>query len=123
MVDFESKEWLLQTENFFAVYDSYPVSLGHSLLLCKSPQYVDYFELPLQLLSELNFAVVLLKTKLDATYSPNGYNLGTNVGPSAGQTVPRFHYHVIPRYVGDVENPEGGVRHAVLGKGYYKHVQ
>jgi diadenosine tetraphosphate (Ap4A) HIT family hydrolase len=42
-----------------------------------------------------------------------------NDGAAAGQTVMHAHVHVIPRYVGDVPNPRGGVRHAVVGKGYY----
>ena len=42
-----------------------------------------------------------------------------NCGESAGQTVMQFHCHLIPRYSGDVENPRGGVRHSVIGKGYY----
>ncbi|WP_316153601.1 hypothetical protein [Cupriavidus sp. BIC8F] len=27
----------------------------------------------------------------------------------AGQTIPHVHMHLIPRYVGDTENPRGGV--------------
>ena len=42
-----------------------------------------------------------------------------NCGLAAGQTVMQFHCHLIPRYTGDVENPRGGVRHSVIGKGYY----
>ena len=52
-------------------------------------------------------------------YNPDGYNIGMNCGLSAGQTVMQFHCHLIPRYTGDVENPKGGVRHSVIGKGYY----
>ena len=37
----------------------------------------------------------------------------------AGQTVFHFHCHIIPRYKGDVENPRGGVRNVILGKGDY----
>ena len=50
---------------------------------------------------------------------PDGFNIGFNVGKAAGQTVFHAHIHVIPRYEGDVPNPRGGVRHAVVGKGYY----
>ncbi len=42
-----------------------------------------------------------------------------NCGQAAGQTVTHFHCHIIPRYDGDMDNPRGGVRHAVAGKGYY----
>ena len=42
-----------------------------------------------------------------------------NCGEVSGQTVMHFHCHLIPRFKGDVENPRGGVRHCVMGKGYY----
>jgi diadenosine tetraphosphate (Ap4A) HIT family hydrolase len=48
-----------------------------------------------------------------------GFNVGINCGPVAGQTVGHCHVHLIPRRSGDVENPEGGVRHVIPGKGHY----
>jgi diadenosine tetraphosphate (Ap4A) HIT family hydrolase len=51
--------------------------------------------------------------------TPDGYNIGFNVGEAGGQTVMHCHYHVIPRYAGDVENPRGGVRGVVPGKRGY----
>lgn len=54
---------------------------------------------------------------------PDGYNIGFNVGPAAGQTVFHAHIHVIPRYTDDVSDPRGGVRHAVVGRGYYRNDQ
>lgn len=44
------------------------------------------------------------------TSPPDGFNQGLNDGPTAGQTIPHFHYHVIPRWNGDVPNPRGGIR-------------
>ncbi len=43
-------------------------------------------------------------------WRPNAYNHGINDGKAAGRTVDHFHWHIIPRYEGDVENPRGGVR-------------
>lgn len=40
----------------------------------------------------------------------DGYTVGINDGPAAGQTVPHVHLHVIPRHHGDVPDPRGGVR-------------
>ena len=37
----------------------------------------------------------------------------------AGQTIYQCHFHLIPRRMGDVENPQGGVRHIIPGKGAY----
>lgn len=38
------------------------------------------------------------KERLDARHSPQGYNVGWNCGPVAGQEVFHAHLHVIPRY-------------------------
>ena len=48
-----------------------------------------------------------------------GYNIGMNVGEAAGQTVMYPHVHLIPRKDGDCENPKGGVRNVIPGKGDY----
>jgi len=51
--------------------------------------------------------------------SVGGFNIGANSGESAGQTVGHAHVHLIPRRVGDVENPRGGVRGVIPGKADY----
>jgi diadenosine tetraphosphate (Ap4A) HIT family hydrolase len=43
-------------------------------------------------------------------HSPDGYNIGVNVGKAAGQTRMHVHLHLIPRYAGDVPDPRGGIR-------------
>ena len=52
-------------------------------------------------------------------FNPDGLNVGINDGEAAGQTVMHLHIHLIPRYLGDVENPRGGVRGAVPEKRVY----
>jgi diadenosine tetraphosphate (Ap4A) HIT family hydrolase len=54
---------------------------------------------------------------IDESLHPDGYNVGFNDGEVAGQTVMHLHVHVIPRYRGDMEDPRGGIRHCVAGKG------
>lgn len=49
----------------------------------------------------------------------DGFNMGLNYGTSAGQTVNWPHVHLIPRRKGDVEDPVGGVRNTIPGKGNY----
>jgi diadenosine tetraphosphate (Ap4A) HIT family hydrolase len=50
----------------------------------------------------------------------DGFNIGYNSGTAAGQTVMYPHIHLIPRRNGDVEDPVGGVRNTIPGKGNYK---
>jgi diadenosine tetraphosphate (Ap4A) HIT family hydrolase len=50
----------------------------------------------------------------------DGFNIGYNSGEAAGQTVMYPHVHLIPRRKGDVEDPIGGVRNTIPGKGNYK---
>ena len=56
---------------------------------------------------------------LSETLAPDGFNVGFNEGVAAGQTIPHFHIHVIPRRQGDMEDPRGGVRHVIPAKGNY----
>ena len=52
-------------------------------------------------------------------YNPDGFNVGINSGKDAGQTVFHMHIHLIPRYKNDVDNPRGGIRNVIPGKGEY----
>ncbi len=51
---------------------------------------------------------------------PDGYNHGNNDGKAAGRTIHHLHWHIIPRYFGDVDNPIGGIRHIIPGMGNYR---
>ncbi len=59
------------------------------------------------------------RRRLDAFMKPAGYNVGVNVGRAAGQTIMHVHMHLIPRYQHDVQDPTGGVRNLLPGKGRY----
>jgi len=102
----------------YARWDGYPVSTGH-LLVIPFRHVADYFSLT----AEEKHAVLALvdecKEVIEENLSPAGYNIGFNVGTAAGQTVMHCHCHVIPRYVGDVRDPKGGVRGVVPGKRGY----
>jgi diadenosine tetraphosphate (Ap4A) HIT family hydrolase len=53
------------------------------------------------------------------TPTPDAFNFGLNDGPAAGQTIAQLHFHVIPRYTGDVADPRGGIRHIIPSKARY----
>ncbi|MGE5815872.1 MAG: HIT family protein [Acidobacteriota bacterium] len=59
--------------------------------------------------------VRVVRQQLDALIPrPDGYNIGINVGATAGQTAKHVHVYVIPRYAGDVLDPRGGVWQHVI---------
>jgi diadenosine tetraphosphate (Ap4A) HIT family hydrolase len=51
---------------------------------------------------------------------PDAYNHGVNDGKAAGRTIDHLHWHVIPRYAGDVNDPRGGVRYVIPEMGNYR---
>ena len=59
------------------------------------------------------------KKILKEKFNPDGFNIGINEGESAGQSIFHLHVHLIPRYIGDVKNPRGGVRNIFPKKAEY----
>lgn len=116
--DIPETDRLHSSRYFFIVPDKYPVSSGHLLIISKEHRR-DFFELTDEEKKELPELITTAKKLIEKNHSPTGYNIGINCGASAGQTVFHFHCHVIPRYDGDMDDPRGGVRHSIKGKGYY----
>ena len=112
----------LQFENRLAYssIDSYPVSEFHSLIVPK--RHVEtYFELTSEEIQACNELILKTKEKiLKQDLSVKGFNIGTNAGKIAGQSIMHCHIHLIPRREGDVEDPQGGVRSVIPKKQHYK---
>lgn len=107
-----------ETDYFFLIRDGFPVNPGHTLIISKELRK-DYFELTYDEKADLDNAILLAKILVEKEYSPDGYNIGMNCGEAAGQTVFHFHFHLIPRFIGDMDKPRGGVRHVIPSKGSY----
>ena len=110
---------IAENELAFAVRDGFPVTDLHSLVIPKRHTR-NYFSLTKdellachELIHELSREI----TNLDP--SVTGFNIGSNSGKDAGQTIFHCHLHLIPRRKSDVANPRGGVRHLIPGKGDY----
>ena len=114
------KEWIVSNDSAFAVFDGFPVTFGHALVVARRV-IPTWFEATPTEQAALMLLVNAVKAILDErlTPKPDGYNVGFNAGEAAGQTVPHLHIHVIPRYHGDVADPRGGIRHVIPGKGNY----
>lgn len=108
----------LERELVFSARDTYPASPGHTLVIPRR-HVANFFELTAE---EVTACMALIKEErelLDKEFKPDGYNIGVNVGQAAGQSIFHVHIHIIPRYKGDTENPQGGVRHVIPKKGHY----
>ena len=111
-------EIVIENELAFAHYDSYPVNAGHCLIIPRR-HVAEYFQATAEEKASIWALVDEMKIIIDREYSPDGYNIGVNIGETAGQSVPHIHIHMIPRYRGDVENPRGGVRGVIPHKQQY----
>ena len=112
-------EIIFSNELAISSFDSYPVSKQHVLIFPKR-HVKDYFELNNDEILACNKLIKLLKDfilKKDITVK--GFNIGTNAGKVAGQTIMHCHIHLIPRRQRDVENPQGGVRGVIPSKQHY----
>jgi len=93
----------------YARYDSNSLARGHVIVVPRR-HVADFFDMTAEeqaaVLALLNEARGLIQTK----HSPDGYNVGINIGKAAGQSRMHVHVHLIPRYAGDVADAAGGVR-------------
>ena len=104
----------------YASYDSYPVSDHHCLIIPKR-HIKDYFDMNNDELIACNDLIQIVKNEiLSKDVNVKGFNIGTNAGKIAGQSIMHCHIHLIPRREGDVYNPQGGVRSVIPNKQHYK---
>jgi len=112
------RELIVESATAFAMFDKFPVSKGHALIIPKK-HCADYFDLTFREQSACIFMVNTVKEIIKNKLNPDGFNIGINVSEAAGQTVPHVHIHLIPRYKDDVEEPRGGVRGVIPEKKNY----
>lgn len=105
-----SDEVVIQNDLAYAMHDHFPVNKGHLLIIPKR-HFASYFEASEEEFLAIQDLIRLAKDMLDVEMKPDGYNIGINIGEAAGQTIFHLHIHLIPRFLGDVENPRGGIRH------------
>jgi histidine triad (HIT) family protein len=91
---------ICEDDKSVAILDLYPVNPGHILVLPK--RHVETLaELEEDELTSMTLMLQKLVRAVDKALAPDGLNMMINQGEAAGQVVPHFHWHIIPRYTGD----------------------
>lgn len=107
-----------ESELTVAFYDRYGISKGHTLVVPRQHAQ-SLFDLPAEVQQALWAMVARVQQILQVRFQPDGFNVGLNDGPAAGQTIMHVHIHVIPRFHGDVPDPRGGIRWIMPDKAVY----
>jgi diadenosine tetraphosphate (Ap4A) HIT family hydrolase len=103
----------IDTRDFVVFSDKYPVTEGHTLVVPKTNTQEE-------LLKCFKFAISMGNDNVASSNNNiTGFNIGLNIGTSAGQTCMYPHVHLIFRRDGDMEDPKGGVRGVIPSKQKY----
>ncbi|OUW62876.1 MAG: HIT family protein [Pelagibacteraceae bacterium TMED201] len=115
----KTQKIILENKLTYSTYDSYPVSKFHSLIIPKR-HIGSYFDLSNEEIIDINKIIFKMKSEIEnKDKSVMGFNIGSNSGKVAGQTIMHCHIHLIPRRKDDVVNPQGGVRAVIPSKQHY----
>lgn len=100
----------LENDLAFVKPDERPLTEGHSLIIPKR-HVRDWFETTKVEQEAMNELIRMRRQQLlEADLTIGGFNMGTNSGELAGQTVFHCHFHLIPRRENDGVWSKGGVR-------------
>lgn len=96
---------LYEDDQTLAFLDVSPATRGHALVICKQ-ELPGLLDLPPELAAAVARTTQRVARAIVAALCPDGLNIVQNNGAAAGQTVPHYHVHIIPRWEGD-----GALRH------------
>ncbi len=90
---------LYENETAMVFLDIRPLNLGHTLVIPKE-HYVDIFDVPEELLSEIHVTAKRMSFAIKEATSADGISIIQQNGKAAGQDIFHLHVHVVPRYEG-----------------------
>jgi diadenosine tetraphosphate (Ap4A) HIT family hydrolase len=111
----EPTEVVAENSLAYVRYDSNSLSRGHVLVIPKR-HVANFFDMTAEEQTAVLHLLGHAQRLVRAQHSPDGYNIGVNVGKAGGQSRMHVHMHLIPRYAGDVADPRGGIRCVLAGR-------
>ena len=112
------RDALFENALAYARYDNNSLSHGHVLVVPKR-HVANFFDMTADEQSAVLALLNAAQRSIQKQHSPDGYNIGVNIGQAGGQARMHVHVHLIPRYAGDVPDPRGGIRWVVPAKARY----
>lgn len=94
-------EIVYENTNILAFLDINPMNFGHTLVIPKK-HYPDFTLIPENEIAEVIHTVQKVSGALSKSLNSAGYNIVSNNGEAAGQSVFHFHFHIIPRNWSDI---------------------
>lgn len=94
-------EIIFENDKYLAFLDINPINFGHTLVIPKE-HYDNFLTVPEKTLSELTHLTQFIAGAIKRGLKADGFNVISNNGESAGQSIYHFHYHIIPRYEKDL---------------------
>jgi histidine triad (HIT) family protein len=93
-------EIVFENDKFIAFLDINPVNYGHTLVVPKK-HFDNFLTIPANELEEMTKLTQYLSGAIKRALKADGFNVISNNGTTAGQSVFHFHYHIIPRFEND----------------------
>ena len=100
---------LFEADEAYVRFDNNSLARGHVLVVPRR-HVADFFDMTAAEKSRVLELLDRAKAHVEKEFHPDGYNIGVNVGRTAGQARMHVHVHLIPRYTADVADPSGGIR-------------
>ncbi|MDD2477719.1 MAG: HIT domain-containing protein [Candidatus ainarchaeum sp.] len=92
---------ILESKTCFICANKYPYGTGHLLIIPK--RHVNSItDLTTKERIEIFNSIDLCVYALDIYLKPDGFNIGASIGDIAGQSISHLHFHILPRFQGDV---------------------
>ena len=105
-------EVVIENALAYVRHEGSSLSCGHVIAVPKR-HVADYFEMTAEEQAAIQSLLSRARNILLEKHSPDGFNVGVNIGKAAGQNRMHVHVHLIPHYKGDMPDPSGGIRRAL----------